>query len=132
MRSSTSLSRARGVSCALALLLSSLALPARADATHKKPGKSLAACATFTQKDASDTTVDFTVDNACTVAVTCTVSWSVTCAPDAPKKRSKKYEGATFTLDAAQLRTTTASADRCGDDGWAIEDVTWTCAPAKD
>lgn len=125
----------RWVGSALALCSLFVSVTAGADkdaAPAKKPHASIADCATFVQKDATETTVEFTVDNSCTVAVECTVTWSVTCAPDSRKKRSKKFEGASFKLGTAEIKTTTADAARCGDDGWAIDDVSWSCAPSKD
>ena len=123
---------ARWASCALALTSIVVAAPASADKQVKKAKGSIAECASFDQKDSGDTTVDFTVTNSCTVTVECTVTWSLTCAPDSPKHRSKKSEGASFTLATSEVKTTTASADRCGDAGWAIDDVSWSCAPSKD
>ncbi len=127
--------RARWVGSALALCSLFVSVTAGADkdaSPAKKARGSIAECATFVQKDASETTVDFTVDNSCTVDVECTVTWSVTCAPDSRKKRSKKFEGASFKLASAATKTTTADAARCGDAGWAIDDVSWSCAPSKD
>jgi hypothetical protein len=106
--------------------------PASADKQVKRSKGSVGDCASFDQKDSGDTSVDFTVTNSCTIAVECTVTWSLTCAPDSPKHRSKKFEGASFTLGTTEAKTTTASADRCGDAGWAIDDVSWSCAPSKD
>jgi hypothetical protein len=129
------ITRARWAGSALALLslLVSTTAGADKDAVRKKPARqSIADCATFVQKDSGETTVDFTVDNACSIPVECTVTWSLTCAPDVPKRRSKKFEGASFTLASTETKTTTASADRCGSDGWAIADVSWSCAPSKD
>jgi hypothetical protein len=122
---------ARWAGCALALmsLLSSTAI---ADGKHVKKNKSsVAECASFDQKDSGDTTVDFTITNACSINVECSVTWSVTCAPDT-KHRSRKQEGASFNLAATEVKTTQADASRCGDDGWAIDDVSWSCAPSKD
>ena len=123
--------RARGVGSALALLIVLSSAPAGA----QKPGKSkhrtsIASCASFRQADSGDATVDFTVTNSCPIELECTVTWSVTCAPDS-KRKSKKFEGSSFTLTTMDQRKTTATAARCGDDGWAIADVTWNCAPAK-
>ena len=122
---------ARWVGSALALVSLVVSSPINAD-TAKKKKLAVSDCATFDQKDSGEATVDFTVDNSCSIAVECTVTWSVTCAPDSRKRRSKKFEGASFTLAATEVKTTTATADRCGDDGWSIDDVSWSCAPSKD
>ena len=122
---------ARRVSSALALVgLVISASPALADGKHDKG--SIAGCATFDQKDSSETSVDFTINNACTIAVTCKVTWSLTCAPDSHKRRSRTFENASFALDQSETKTTTASAAKCGDDSWSIDDVTWSCAPVRD
>ena len=121
---------ARWAWCALALV--SLIAPASAQPDKHERKKTVGDCATFDQKENPDATVDFTVTNACTIKVECSVTWSVTCAPDSPKRRSSKHEGASFNLETSQAKTSTASAARCGDDGWSIDDVTWSCAPSKD
>jgi hypothetical protein len=126
-----SMNGARRVRSALALVaLVSSASPALADGKHAKG--SIAACATFDQKDASETSVDFTINNACTVAVTCKVTWSLTCAPDSHKRRTRTTENASFALDQNDAKTTTASAAKCGDDSWSIDDVSWSCEPVRD
>ncbi len=122
---------ARWAGCALAITAVCASMSARADKHVKKAKGSVADCASFDQKDSGDDAVDFTITNSCTIDVECSVTWSLTCAPDAPKRRSKKFEGASFTLASTEARTTTASASRCGDDGWSIDDVSWSCAPAK-
>ena len=122
--------RARWASCALALV--SLTAPAVADKSVHKSKGSIAECASFDQKDSGDTSVDFTVTNSCTIKVECSVTWSLTCAPDSPKHRSRKQQGASFNLETTEAKTTTASADSCGDAGWSIDDVNWSCAPSKD
>jgi len=127
-----SLCRARGVGSALALLFVLSSAPAGAQKSAKtKKRTSVASCASFAQKDSGDVTVDFKVTNACPMPLECSVTWSVTCAPDS-SRRSKKYEGSSFTLATMDEKTTTATAARCGDDGWAIADVSWSCAPAKE
>lgn len=131
MRGSKKSARWAGSALALASLLVSSTVAADKDKHVKKSKGSVADCASFAQKDAGDDAVDFTITNACTIDVECSVTWSLTCAPDSPKRRSKKSEGASFVLATTEARTSTASASRCGDDGWAIDDVSWSCAPVK-
>jgi hypothetical protein len=130
-----SIRRARGVGSVLALALVCLSSSVGADPGRARPFKhdkgSITACTSFGQRDASDDSVEFTVANSCTMAIECTITWTVVCAPDT-KRRSSKQEGAAFTLATTESRVTTASAARCGDDGWSIDDVSWQCAPSKD
>ena len=68
------------------------------------------------------------VANACEVQVACSVSWSVTCSPGT-KRAHKSHHGEAFTLATTQSQTNNASAAGCGYDGWAIDDVVWSCNP---
>ncbi len=128
-----SIRRARRVRSILALALVCLSSSVGADGARplKRDKGSITACTSFTQRDASDDAVEFTVANACTMPIECTITWAVVCAPDT-KRKSRKQEGAAFTLATSESRVTTASAARCGDDGWSIDDVSWQCAPSRD
>lgn len=123
--------RARWVLCALALSLA--ASPALADQKKKKKPKlaqraSVAACTTFDQLDREDDSVDLVIANACEIQVACSVSWSLVCAPGTKHARRSQH-GEAFTLTTAQEQATNASAAVCGNDGWVIDDVTWSCNP---
>ena len=137
-----SIHRARWATLALAL---SIALPAQlaladkktesgsADAKKKKERKSVAECTSFDQRDREDEDgVDFSVSNSCSMPVSCSMRWTVTCAPDSKKRRSRKSDSKSFALDADNGITLTASTARCGDDGWSVGDISWACSPSQD
>ncbi|MBP8811849.1 MAG: hypothetical protein KBG48_23970 [Kofleriaceae bacterium] len=119
---------ARGAICALALTL--IVSPAVADKRKKrvKPRPSIAACTNFDQVDRVDDGVDLLIGNQCELEVSCSVSWTVTCAPDSKRKR-RHQGGKAFRLAIAQVESTNASAAMCGNDGWVIDDVVWACEP---
>ena len=112
--------------CALALMIT---IPA---ATARGSKKSLADCTAFDQEDKDDVTVAFTIHNSCTVPVDCKVSWRVVCAPDSKKRRSTHAKSAKLALHEVGAGSAEASAAVCGDDGWAIDSVNWSCEPNKD
>ncbi len=112
--------------CALALMFT---IPA---ATAKGAKKSLADCTAFDQEDKDDETVAFTIHNTCTVPVDCSISWRVVCAPDSKKRRSTHAKSAKLALRDVGAGSASASAEVCGDDGWAIDSVNWSCEPNKD
>lgn len=121
----------RWVLCALALALA--VSPALADNKKKKkakakPRESVAACTTFDQLDREDDSVDLVIGSSCEVPVACSVSWSLVCAPGTKHAR-KSHGGEAFTLEATQSQSTNASAGTCGNDGWVIDDVVWSCNP---
>jgi hypothetical protein len=135
MRSSSR--RARGASSALALSVAiAVVVPsplALADDRRKPSRRTVAECTAFEQTDReTEDGVDFSIRNACSMPVTCSLSWAVTCAPESKKRRSRKVDSHDFQLDADAAITLTASTARCGDDGWAIDGISWSCAPARD
>jgi len=116
---------ARWATYALAL---SVCLPALADRTPR----SLSSCTSFDQVDKGDDAVSFTITNTCTVPVDCSVSWRVVCAPESKKRRSVHAASAKLNLDQSSSGATDASASTCGDAGWAIDNVEWSCQPNKE
>jgi len=123
--------RARRRSCVLALLVC-LCIPTLAAADDPPRRRPVSACTRFDQRASGEDAVDLVVANRCAIPVDCSVTWTVTCAPESPKRRSTKREGAAFRLEPTTSQTTTASAARCGGDGWQITAITWSCAPARD
>jgi hypothetical protein len=121
--------RARWATLALAL---TLALPTQLAAADGKK-KSVDECTSFDQQDRDDDDgVDFTIHNSCSMPVACSIRWTLTCAPESKKRRSRKTDSHAFQLDAANGITLAASTAKCGDDGWSIDDISWACAPARD
>lgn len=115
---------ARWASCALVL---SLCIPAFAD--HKK---SLASCALFDQTEKGEEQVEFTIRNSCSMPVDCAISWRVICAPDSRKRRSVHPGASKLALTEGATQSASASASVCGDDGWTIDSINWSCQPNKD
>lgn len=120
---------ARWATCALALAIVTHSAAADGKKKKKRPARpSIAACTSFDQVDKADETVELVISNACDVAVSCSVSWTVTCAPDS-KRKQRHHNGAAFALQTAQSQASVASAEVCGNDGWVIDDVVWQCQP---
>jgi|GEM_PF-1830857 len=119
----------RWVLCALALTLATnTAFADKKKKSKVKARESVAACTTFDQLDRDDDSVDLVIGSTCEVAVSCSVSWSLICAPGS-KKAHKTQHGQAFSLTATQSQSTNASAGTCGNDGWTIDDVVWSCNP---
>lgn len=115
----------RWATCALAI---SIVVPALAD----RPRRSLAACMSFDQAERGDDRVAFTIRNACSIPVDCSVSWRVVCAPDARKRRASHPGSVKLAIAEGASQSAEASAAICGDDAWAIDSVEWSCQPNKD
>ncbi len=123
---------ARWASCALAVsLTASITVSFSGSAFADRP-RSLAACTSFDQTSPAETKVAFTIHNTCTIPIDCAVSWRVVCAPDSKKRRNAHPSSAKFALTAGGGDTAEASAAVCGDDGWTIDAVQWSCTPNKD
>ncbi|HEX3764355.1 MAG TPA: hypothetical protein VHW23_36925 [Kofleriaceae bacterium] len=117
----------RWATCALAISIFP-AFPAAAD----HPRRAIAACASFDQVDRGDDRVAFTIHNACSIPVDCSVAWRVVCAPDAKRRRTSHPGSAQLALAEGASQSAEASAAICGDDAWAIDSVVWRCQPNND
>jgi hypothetical protein len=122
MRSTT---WARWATCALAITIT---IPALADHTKK----SLSECTTFDQTDKGDAGLEMTIHNSCSVPVDCTVAWRVVCAPESKKRRAVHPSTTKLTLAEGGTSSAAATASICGDDGWSIDSIEWTCQPNKE
>lgn len=91
--------------------------------------KSIADCTYFDQKDKTDDTVELSIKNLCTVPVDCSMSWRVVCAPDSKKRRAVHPGSAKISLESGGTTAKEASATSCGDDGWVIDSIKWSCQP---
>lgn len=94
--------------------------------------KSIAECTYFDQTDKDDDKVELSIKNLCTVPVDCSMSWRVVCAPDSKKRRAVHPASAKFALESGATSSKEASAGVCGDDGWAIDSIKWSCQPNND
>ncbi len=121
-----SLRRARWL--AFAIALSCLAPTAVADSGRKKD-KSVDSCTSFDQRDRADEDgTDFVVTNSCDIKLACGVKWTLTCAPDTRKEKTTRH-GAAFELEDGQSEETEASTAACGNAGWEISKISWSCEP---
>lgn len=116
----------RWATCALAL---SICVPV---ALADRGGKSVSSCTTFAQEDKGDDKVQFTIGNTCTVPLDCSISWRVVCAPESKKRRASHAGAAKLALTNGTNQSAEASATVCGDDGWSIDSISWSCQPNKD
>lgn len=127
--------RARWPICAVALSLVAVSTSVLADSKSsgkKSPKRTIAACTSFDQLDRADEDgVDFSITSSCDVTLACGIKWKLTCAPES-KKRKTFREAAAFSLPTGTSAGVTASASRCGHDGWEIGEITWSCEPVAD
>ena len=128
----SSMSWARWATCALAASILVPALAMTGSQTAKAGGRSLDDCTSFLQDDAAETSVTYSITSTCKVPIDCSVSWRVVCAPDSKKRRAVHKGSAKFAFPTTDTKSTTASADVCGDDSYAIDSVTWSCQPNKE
>jgi len=121
---------ARWATCALAI---SIAVPSLYQSSARADRKrSLSDCTFFDQADKDDDTVEFTIKNSCTIPVDCSMSWRVVCAPESKKRRNVHPSSMKVTLESGTSDSKQASATLCGDDGWKIDSISWSCQPNPD
>jgi hypothetical protein len=64
------------------------------------------------------------LSNRCGRDLQCSITWEVACqSEDEPRKA-----GSVFDLPAASTDGAYATAASCGDDGWEIRKVRWSCS----
>jgi hypothetical protein len=119
---------ARWAVVAVALVFASQTAVADKHKRRVKVRESVAACTSFDQVDRADDSLDFVVGNTCDVAVACSVSWTVICAPETKAARRHQH-GQAFSLATAQTQSTNADAGTCGSQAWAIDNIVWACQP---
>ena len=116
----------RWAACALAI---TVCLPV---AVADRGKKSIALCTSFGQEDKDDDKVQFTINNTCTIPVDCSITWRVVCAPESKKRRAVHAGAAKLALTTSSTQTAEASAAICGDAGWSIDSISWSCEPNKE
>jgi hypothetical protein len=120
----------RGAACALAISVSiPVALPV---ALADRGAKSIASCTSFDQQDKGDDRIEFTIRNSCTMPVDCSISWRVLCAPESRKRRASHPGATRLSVSNGGALTAEASAAICGDDGWSIDSISWSCQPNRE
>jgi len=129
-------SRATWIGSALALTLftvmhlapagSAAAQPRKAKPPKKEATVNVGECVRFDQ-DQDDAGIQFTLRSKCTGDLECSVSWALRCDGD----EHKRQEARAFVLSAGSNGGAYASADACGDRGWSIGQVRWSCRGAE-
>lgn len=114
---------------AICALTFSLCVPV---ALADRGAKSISSCTSFNQADKGDDKVEFTLQSSCTVPLDCSISWRVVCAPESKKRRAVHAGAAKLALLTGAAQTAEASAAMCGDAGWSIDSISWSCQPNKD
>lgn len=104
-------------------ILSALAPRARAASSAEE-------CVAF-QRTQQASGLLFDVTNNCDKNLACSLTWTLTCENDKGKPTSSSRQGARFTVDSSSSHAETGSAAACTSAGWRIDDVAWSCAPAK-
>jgi len=122
----------RWATCALAIPIVVAGVVPGVPAFADRPRRSLASCTSFDQTDKGEDRVAFTIRNACSIPVDCSVSWRVVCAPDTRKRRAAHPGSVKLSITEGTSQSAEASAAICGDDAWAIDSIAWTCLPNKD
>lgn len=79
-------------------------------------------CVDFDQQQ-DDGGIHFNLRSTCTADLECNVSWALRCDGDA----NRRQEARAFVLSAGSAGGAYASAADCGDRGWSIAQVKWSC-----
>lgn len=88
-------------------------------------------CVKYSQTMGSDKqSVDIGLANRCRFAVSCTVEWRVSCESDGAGNSGEAARS--LDLGAGARQTINASAARCGDESWEVQDIRWTCERQQD
>jgi hypothetical protein len=80
-------------------------------------------CVDYSQDDTDDG-LSIRLASSCQVDLRCEVRWSLTCEGDKPKK-----DVSAFALIADTSHKVNVSAASCGELGWQIDRVAWSCRP---
>jgi hypothetical protein len=117
---------ARWATCALAI---TVAFPLAVSFADTK--KSVNDCTAFDQTNKGEDAVQFTLHNTCSVGLSCTINWQVTCV-SRKKVRTVHPGSITLALVDTTVQTAEASASVCAADSWSIGQVQWSCQPNRD
>jgi hypothetical protein len=74
------------------------------------------------QQTQKETAIEVRLTSSCSIDLACSVTWKLACEGKEPT-----HEAKAFPLLAGDVGQVTASAARCGDAGWAIRGVRWSC-----
>jgi hypothetical protein len=73
---------------------------------------------------------EYSVSNACSRKLACSVSWTLKCSSNEGQVTAQKRSTTRVSLSADGAASVTASAEACKQ-AWSIEDVGWKCDEAK-
>ncbi len=74
--------------------------------------------------------VSLEVDNNCDRALSCRLSWVVTCESATGRVTRTKPGAAQLVLASSASGSALASSAECGD-AWHVDDVRWSCSPTR-
>ncbi|HUH04130.1 MAG TPA: hypothetical protein VML75_19165 [Kofleriaceae bacterium] len=105
-----------------------IAAPAgSADAQRKVEAKrDVSRCVSYQQKQRDDG-LDLNLDSSCEMDLRCSMSWVLSC-----QGKADLNEASAFELMAGTAYGVTASAGACGERGWSIKRVRWSCKAPDD
>jgi hypothetical protein len=109
-----------GAACALMV---AVALPSAA-------AESANDCVAIQRSEQTDG-IDFELRNHCDRPLSCALGWTLSCENDKGKVTSSAKESVSFAVAKDAAKHTFGSAIACRSTGWRIDDVSWSCAPAK-
>jgi hypothetical protein len=116
--------RAAMVGSALAIGLSAVAAAQPKKPKKEPPQVNVGECVRYSQ-DQDDGGISFVLKSTCQADLECSISWVLRCDGDGA---DQKRQGArTFFLGTGQSDGARGSADECGDKGWSIGKVRWSC-----
>jgi hypothetical protein len=78
-------------------------------------------CVKYVQRQKDDG-LDLNLDSSCDMDLACSVSWVLSCEGSADRNEASAFE-----LLAGTAYGVSASAGVCGDSGWSIKRVRWSC-----
>lgn len=113
------------LACALATSACALAIAG----TDARAGdrKNVARCVSYSQST-KETSIEVRLTSTCDIDLECSVSWTLTCGGSRDRHRSAKV----LSLVAGATEVVHARATRCGDQGWSIRAIKWTCRSQAD
>jgi len=102
---------------------------------QKRPDKRVAKkrairrCVSYKQEQYDDG-LSILLKNRCDFDLSCSLSWRVRCDED--ESGTKRSKAELLTIDQGNSDSAYASASVCGDDGWRVTDVRWSCEDAAE
>lgn len=106
-----------------ALVTAALSLGTESLAREGK-GPRVSRCVKYSQaKGADEQSVDVGLANRCGFPVSCTLEWRVSCEGEGGASES----AISIELSRGEGEVVNASAARCGDGDWSVDEIRWSC-----